>query len=78
MLYEVITDFISPAPLLYKTLYKKEILTDNGTHCFMYFTRHDAFVTIYHNGEYLYSKSIEFSLEKIYERYCELIRNNFV
>jgi len=66
-------DFISPAPLLYKTLYKKEILTDNGTHCFMYFTRYDAFVTIYHNGEYLYSKSIEFSLEKIYERYCELI-----
>ena len=38
-----------------------------------YVTRYDAFVTIYHNGEYLYSKSIEFSLEKIYERYCEVI-----
>lgn len=66
-------DFITPAPLLYKALYSKEILLDNGTHCFMYFTRYDAFVTIYHNGQYLYSKSIEFSLERIYERYCELV-----
>ncbi len=25
------------------------------------------------NGEFLYSKSIEFSLEQIYEKYCEMI-----
>jgi hypothetical protein len=47
-------DLIIPAPLLYKTLYKKEILNDSGTHCFMYFTQKDAFVTFYKNGEYLY------------------------
>jgi hypothetical protein len=66
-------DLIVPAPLLYKSLYHKEILSDQGTHCFVYFTRYDAFITIYKYGEYIYSKSIEFSLEQIYEKYCELI-----
>lgn len=66
-------DLIIPAPLLYKALYKKEILNDSGTHCFMYFTQQDAFVTFYKNGEYLYSKSIEFSLEQMYEKYCEIV-----
>ncbi|TET87847.1 MAG: hypothetical protein E3J96_04570 [Sulfurovum sp.] len=66
-------DLIIPAPLLYKALYKKEILNDSGTHCFMYFTKQDAFVTFYKNGEYLYSKSIEFSLEQMYEKYCEMV-----
>ncbi len=66
-------DLLLPAPLLYKVLYKKEILHDNGTHCFIYFTKQDAFVTLYRNGEFLYSKSIEFSLEQIYDKYCEAI-----
>jgi len=66
-------DLVIPAPLLYKALYKKEILNDSGTHCFMYFTHQDAFVTFYKDGEYLYSKSIEYSLEQIYEKYCEIV-----
>jgi len=66
-------DLIVPAPLLYKSLYTKEILQDNNTHCFVYFTQNDAFVTIYQNGQYLYAKSIEFSLEQIYDKYCESI-----
>jgi len=65
-------DLIVPAPLLYKALYRKEILSDKATDCFVYFTKNDAFVTFYKNGEYLYSKSIEFSLEQIYEKYCEI------
>ncbi|MBT8348483.1 MAG: hypothetical protein HKP62_03415, partial [Sulfurovum sp.] len=66
-------DLIVPAPLLYKTLYTKEILQDNDTHCFVYFTEKDASVTIYTNGQYVYSKSIEYSLEQIYDKYCESI-----
>ncbi|HEY9190045.1 MAG TPA: hypothetical protein VIM88_04185 [Sulfurovum sp.] len=66
-------DLIIPAPLLYRSLYTKEILQDKHTHCFVYFTQNDAFVTVYRNGEYLYSKSIEFSLEQIYDKYCEAI-----
>jgi len=65
-------DLIVPAPLLYKALYRKEILSNTGVHCFVYFTQYDAFVTFYRNGEYLYSKSIEFSLEQIYEKFCEI------
>jgi len=65
-------DLIVPAPLLCKALYKKELLSDVGTHCFIYFTRHDAFIAFYKDGNYLYSKSLELSLENIYERYCEL------
>ncbi len=66
-------DLIVPAPLLYRQLYTKEILQDSHTHCFVYFTQNDAFVTIYTHGQYLYSKSIEFSLEQIYDKYCEAI-----
>ena len=66
-------DLILPAPLLYRSLYTKEILQGNNTHCFVYFTQDDTFVAIYKNGEYLYSKSIEFSLEQIYDKYCEAI-----
>ena len=66
-------DLIIPAPLLYKTIYRREILQDNGVHCFVYFNTHDASVTFYNNGEYLYSKSIDFSLEQIYDKYCELV-----
>ena len=66
-------DLIVPTPLLYKTLYTQEILKDRSTHCFVYLTQNDAFVTIYKNGEYLYSKSIDFNLEQIYNRFCEII-----
>lgn len=66
-------DLVVPAPLLYKVLYKKEILQANGIHSFIYFTRNDAFVALYKNGQYLYSKSIEFFLEQIYEKYCEIV-----
>jgi len=65
-------DLIVPAPLLYQALYRKEILQDSGTHSFIYFTKQDAFVTFYRDGEFLYSKSIDFSLEQIYDKYCEL------
>jgi hypothetical protein len=66
-------DLIIPAPLIYKPLYTKEILQDNNTHCFVYFTQNDASVTLYKDGEYLYSKSIEYTLEQIYDKYCELV-----
>lgn len=66
-------DLIIPAPLLYKPLYTKEILQDNKMHCFVYFTYYNTSVTFYKNGEYRYSKSIEFSLEQIYDKYCELM-----
>jgi len=64
-------DFIVPAPLLYRQLYRKDILNSNGVHCFVYFGLNDASITFYKNGKLIYSKAIEYSLEQIYEKYSE-------
>jgi len=66
-------DLLIPAPLLYGTLYKNNVLENKEAHCYIYFTMKDAFVTVYKDGEFIYSKSIEFSLEQIYDKYCALI-----
>ncbi|CAA6827557.1 MAG: FIG00470756: hypothetical protein, partial [uncultured Sulfurovum sp.] len=66
-------DLLIPAPLLFKTLYRNQVLENRDAHCYIYFTMKDAFVTIYKDGNFIYSKSLEFSLEQIYEKYCALI-----
>ncbi len=66
-------DLLIPAPLLFKTLYRNKVLENRDAHCYIYFTMKDAFVTIYKDGNFIYSKSLEFSLEQIYEKYCALI-----
>jgi len=66
-------DLVIPAPLLYKSLYTSNTLEASEAHCFIYFTMDDAFVTIYNDGEFIYSKSLEFSLTQIYERYCAMV-----
>lgn len=66
-------DLITPAPLLYRSVYDMNVLESKGVHAFLYFTYHDTFVTFYKNGNYLYSKSIPFSLKQIYERYSEMV-----
>ncbi len=66
-------DLLLPAPILYKTLYTSGTLEPNEAHCFIYFTMTDAFITVYKDGDFLYSKSLEFSLTQIYEKYCAMI-----
>jgi len=65
-------DQIIPAPLLLKSLYEKEIIDSNGVHCFVYFQEDDAFITIYNEKEFLYTKSMKYSFVEMYERFCEL------
>jgi len=65
-------DVIIPTPLLLKSLYSKEIIDSNGVHCFVYFQENDAFVTIYGDREFIYTKSIKYSLLEMHERFCEL------
>jgi len=65
-------DYITPAPLLFRQIYKKEILQPSGVHCFFYFTKKDSFVVYFQDGSYIYSKSIKYSLEYIYEQYCSI------
>jgi len=65
-------DVTIPAPLLLKSIYSKEIIDSSAIHCFVYFQENDAFVTIYGNKEFIYTKSIKYSLIEMHERFCEL------
>jgi len=64
---------IYPMPLLMRSLYKRDIIAASGIHCFIYFQQHDASLTIYKNGEFIYTKSIKYSYEYLHERFCELL-----
>ncbi|HIC42719.1 MAG TPA: hypothetical protein EYO73_00010 [Sulfurimonas sp.] len=66
-------DQITPIPLLIRSLYKKEIIEDSGTHCFIYFQNDDAFLTLYDDREFLYTKSLKYSFSHMHNRYCELL-----
>lgn len=65
-------DVIIPSPLLLKSLYTKELIDNGGAHCFVYIQENDAFVTVYNEKEFVYTKSIKYSLLQMHERFCEL------
>lgn len=66
-------DYVTTAPFLVNALYKKGLLEPETTDCFVYFQKNDAFLAIYRNGEYLYSKSLHYSLNELNEKFCELV-----
>ena len=65
-------DIIIPTPLLIKSLYTKEIIQESGVHCFIYFEEEDSFITIYNEQEFVYTKSLKFSLLQMHEKFCEI------
>ncbi|MDR0666237.1 MAG: hypothetical protein LBF71_02385 [Campylobacteraceae bacterium] len=67
-------DYITAAPFLIGALYRKGIIDQHGgAECFIYFQKNDAFLALYQNGRYLYSKSLRYSLREINERFCSLL-----
>jgi len=66
-------DIIYPTPLLFKFLYQKELLDNEGVHSFIYFQQDDAFLALYKEGRYLYSKSLKYSFNDMSERFSELL-----
>lgn len=66
-------DQIVPVPLLLKSLYVKELIESSGTHGFIYFQENDAFFTVYSEQEFVYTKSLKYSLKQMHERFCELL-----
>lgn len=66
-------DRIVPVPLLLKSLYQREIIDENGVHAYLYFQENDAFFTLYHDQEFVYTKSLKFSFKQMHERFCELL-----
>lgn len=66
-------DQIIPTPLLLKPLYTNEIIESFGAHAYIYFQEDDAFFTLYDNQEFVYTKSLKYSLREMHERFCELL-----
>ena len=66
-------DRIVPVPLLLKGLYTNEVILNRGTNCFIYFQDNDAFLTIYDQQEFIYTKALKYSFEEMHERFCELL-----
>ncbi len=66
-------DYIIPVPLLLKSLYQKNLIDSSDVHCFIYFQENDAFFCIYNDQEFVYAKSLKFSLKQMHERFCELL-----
>ncbi|MDD4948579.1 hypothetical protein [Sulfuricurvum sp.] len=66
-------DQIIPVPLILKSLYTQNIIELNGAHGFIYFQENDAFFTVYNEQEFIYTKSLKYSLKQMHERFCELL-----
>ncbi len=66
-------DQIIPIPLLLKSLYVKELIDSSEVHTFIYFQENDAFFCVYNEQEFIYAKSLKFSLKQMHERFCELL-----
>lgn len=64
-------EHITVAPFLMKSLYTQNMLGDDKTDCFVYFHKDDAFVAVYQEGEYLFSKSIRYSLNNISDTFSK-------
>ncbi len=65
-------DYIIPEPLIFKSLYNRNMIEKDSVDCFLYFRKKDAILSIYSEGNYVYSKTISFSIEKMHEKFCEL------
>ncbi len=64
-------DYITAAPFLMKAIYTRNLLPLDKTDCFIYFHKDDAFVAIYKEGEYVFSKSIKYSLGYISDTFAK-------
>lgn len=65
-------DIITPLPLLFKYIYQRGIIDNIGVDCFIYFQKNDAFLTIYQEGRYVYSKSLKYSFKEMSDRFSEI------
>lgn len=66
-------DYIVAAPFLLQQLYEKNMLENDKVDCFVYFQKSDAFFSVYKNGQFVYTKSLNYSLLQINEKFCELM-----
>lgn len=64
-------DFIFAPHLAIKSLFTKNFLSDSGTFAFIYLHNDSAYLCIYQNGAYVYSKSIRTTLKILADKFSE-------
>lgn len=69
-------DQIVPVPLLLKSLYTKDLIDSSATHGFIYFQENDAFFIVYNEQEFVYCRSLKYSLKQMHEHFCDLLGEN--
>lgn len=67
-------DFIFPAQSVIKSLFTGNFLRDDATYGFVHIHEGSAFVAVYIDGEYAYSKPLKTSLKGMSDRFSELLR----
>ena len=65
-------DTIIPAPLLFKSLYTKDIITNGDAHAFIYLQKNNAFISVYNDKEFIFTKTLEYSFLQLHEKFCDL------
>ncbi len=72
-LEETYIDFIFAPHLAIKTLFTKNFLSDSATFAFIYLHNDSAYLCVYQNGNYVYSKSIRTTLKMLSDRLSETL-----
>lgn len=67
------TDFVFAPQTVIKTLFTKNFLSDSSTFAFIYLYNDSAFLCVYQNGRFTYSKSIRGSIRILTERFSEIL-----
>ncbi len=66
-------DKIIPDPFLFEGLYQAKVLNANETHCFLFLDDDDAFLALYNNGKFGFTRGFSmYSLTNL----CEQYKNN--
>lgn len=66
-------DFVFAPQTVIKTLFTKNFLSDSVTFAFIYLYNDSAYLCVYQNGHYTYSKSIRGSIKALAERFSEIL-----
>jgi hypothetical protein len=66
-------DFVFAPQTVIRTLFTKNFLSDSVTFAFIYLYNDSAYLCVYQNGHYVYSKSIRGSIRALTERFSEIL-----
>lgn len=66
-------DYIAFAPLMFKSLYNRKVISAQSCDCFIVLMEDEAYICVYENGSYVHSRPLRYSLKYISEKFSQLI-----